>query len=296
MSNKLSKITHSIIKDILYIEPLEGDVCTSIIKEELQKDRPSMIARFGSTEIKAILYPNFPSIIKPFMKKRVFGNMEILSGFFPSNEKTIAKFSELMYEDMKLLDVLGCWRIEERFLQKYFPLAQRIKLSTLEPYLQKDPWSEVLENKKVLVIHPFNTTIESQYFNNRELLFEDSRVLPKFKSFETIKAVQTIAGNGAEFPDWFAALDFMKAEIDKKDFDIAIIGCGAYGFPLAAHVKRIGKKAIHLGGPTQMLFGIKGKRWVENDNFNDIINKYFVLPGDTDKIINASKVEDGCYW
>lgn len=296
MSNKLSKITHSIIKDVLYIAPLEGDVCTSIIKEELQKDKPSMIGRFGSTEIKAILYPNFPRIIKPFLKKRVFGNMEILSGFFPINDKAIAKFSELMYEDMKLLDVLGCWRIEERFLQKHFPSAKRVKLSTLEPYLQKDPWSEVLENKKILVIHPFNSTIESQYFNKRQLLFQDSRVLPKFKSFETIKAVQTIAGNGAEFPDWFAALDFMKAEIDKKDFDIAIIGCGAYGFPLAAHVKRIGKKAIHLGGPTQMLFGIKGKRWMENDNFSDIINKYFVLPGETDKIINSAKVEDGCYW
>jgi hypothetical protein len=296
MSSKFSNLTHNFIKEMLYVPPLEGEICTSIIKEELQKDKSSMIARFGSVEIKAILYPNTPSIIKPFINNKVCSAMHMNAGFFPSNEKTIHKFSELMYEDMKLLDVLGCWRIEERFLQKHFPLAQRIKLSTLEPYLQKDPWSEVLENKKVLVIHPFNTTIESQYFNKRELLFEDLRVLPKFKSFETIKAVQTIAGNAAEFPDWFAALDFMKAEIDKKDFDIAIIGCGAYGFPLAAHVKRMGKKAIHLGGPTQMLFGIKGKRWMENDNFNDIINKYFVLPGDTDKIINSSRVEDGCYW
>jgi hypothetical protein len=296
MSSKLSNLAHHFIKEMLYTPPLEGEVCTSIIKEELVKDKPSMIARFGSVEIKAVLYPKTTSIIKPFIKNKVFSAMHINAGFFPTTEKTIDKFSELMYEDMKLLDVLGCWRIEERFLQNYFPLAKRIKLSALEPYLQKDPWSEVLENKKILVIHPFNTTIESQYFNKRELLFTDSRVLPKFKSFETIKAVQTIAGNGAEFADWFAALDFMKAEIDKKDFDIAIIGCGAYGFPLAAHVKRMGKKAIHLGGPTQMLFGIKGKRWMENDNFTDIINKYFVFPSDSDKIINSSKVEDGCYW
>jgi hypothetical protein len=296
MSSKLSNLAHQFIREMLYTPPLEGEVCSSIIKEELGKDKPSMIARFGSVEIKAVLYPKTPGVIKPFIKNKVFSPMNINAGFFPTNERTIDKFSELMCEDMKLLDVLGCWRIEERFLQKHFPTAKRVKLSALEPYLQKDPWSEILENKKVLVIHPFNTTIESQYFNKRELLFQDSRVLPKFKSFETIKAVQTIAGNGAEFPDWFAALDFMKAEIDKKDFDIAIIGCGAYGFPLAAHVKRIGKKAIHLGGPTQMLFGIKGKRWMENDNFNDIINKYFVLPGDSDKITNSSKVEDGCYW
>lgn len=296
MSGKLSKLAHKIIKDALYVPPLEGEICSSIIKEELENDKPSMIARFGSTEIKAILYPSFPFYIRPFIKKRVFGNMFTLSGFFPSNKETIQKFSKMMLEDMKLLDVLGCWRIEERFLQKHFPLAKRVALNTLEPYLQEDPWSEILKNKKILVIHPFNHTIESQYFNKREQLFTDKRVLPEFKSFETIKAVQTIAGNKADFKDWFEALDYMKAEIDKKDFDIAIIGCGAYGFPLAAHVKRLGKKAIHLGGPTQMLFGIKGKRWMENNDFTNIINNYFVLPGDEDKIQNATKVEDGCYW
>lgn len=296
MSNSLSKLTHSFIKKILYTPPQEGEVCTTIIKKELENEKPSMIARFGSTEIKAILYPSFPFYVRPFVKKRVFENMFTLSGFFPSNEQSIRKFSKMMLEDMQLLDVLGCWRIEERFLQKYFPIAKRIKLSTLEPYLQKDPWSEVLKDKKVLVIHPFNATIENQYFNKREQLFADKRVLPEFQSFETIKAVQTIAGNGADFNDWFEALNYMKAEMDKKDFDIAIIGCGAYGFPLAAHAKRMGKKAVHLGGPTQMLFGVKGKRWVANDNFKEIINDYFVFPEDTDKIKNASKVEEGCYW
>ena len=296
MSNSISKLTHNIIKKMLYTLPEEGEVCTTIIKSELVSNKPTMIARFGSTEIKAILYPSFPFFIRPFVKKRVFGNMYTLSGFFPSNEATIRKFSKLMIEDMKLLDVLGCWRIEERFLQKYFQSAKRIKLNTLEPYLQKDPWSEVLENKKVLVIHPFNTTIESQYTNNREQLFVDKRVLPQFKSLETIRAVQTIAGTDSTFSDWFEALDYMKAEMDTKDFDVVIIGCGAYGFPLAAHAKRRGKKAIHLGGPTQMLFGIKGKRWIENENFKAILNKHFVFPEDTDKIKNASKVEEGCYW
>jgi hypothetical protein len=296
MSTKLSQFAHKIIKDVLYVHPIDGAICSSIIKEELEKNKPSMIARFGSVEIKAILYPKAPTILQPLIKKSVFSTMNINAGFFPTNEKTIRQFSEMMYEDMKLLDILGCWRIEERFLQKQYSLAKRIELSALESYLQEDPWTSVLENKKILVIHPFNTTIEKQYFNNREYLFKDKRVLPRFKSLETIKAVQTVAGNDSIFPDWFTALDFMKSEIDKKDFDIAIIGCGAYGFPLAAHVKRLGKKAVHLGGPTQMLFGVKGKRWMEFDNFKDIINDYFVFPDNEDKIKNATKVEDGCYW
>lgn len=36
----------------------------------------------------------------------------------------------------------------------------------------------------------------------------------------------------------------MKSEIDKCDYDVCLIGCGAYGFPLAAHVKHKGKQAI----------------------------------------------------
>jgi glycerol-3-phosphate dehydrogenase len=55
-----------------------------------------------------------------------------------------------------------------------------------------------------------------------------------------------------------------KKRSTKKDYDVALIGCGAYGLPLASHVKRKGKQSIHLGGGLQLLFGIKGKRWDDN--------------------------------
>jgi len=297
MSNFLSHQAHRILKQFIHVKSLDGDICSSLIKEELQKDKPSMIARFGSVEIKAVLYPKMPYLIRIAMKKWAITDMELLAGFYPATKANLQKFSDLMIEDMKLLDILGSWRMEERFFQKYYPLAIKVKLNTLEPYLQKDPWTEVLEGKKILVIHPFSETIEYQYLNNRKLLFEDKRVLPEFKTLETIKAVQTIAGNNRGiFKDWFEALDYMKGEIDKKDFDIAIIGCGAYGFPLAAHVKRLGKKAIHLGGATQLLFGIKGKRWIERDDFKSIINNYFVSPKDQDRPENSRTVEGGSYW
>jgi hypothetical protein len=304
MSSKLSQLFHKIVKSKVNLIPVSNQEASLYIKNELSSAKPCMIARFGSTEIKAVLFPQTPWFLKFIIKKMMnydavnkeFVNMKILSGFFPSNETSIAKFSSLMHKDMKELDVLGSWRFEERFLASHFSKAKIVSLDNLEPYLQENPWSEILKDKKVLVIHPFNKTIEDQYHNKRRLLFEDPRVLPEFKSLQTIKAVQTLAGNKAEYSDWFAALESMKSEIDAKDFDIAIIGAGAYGFPLAAHIKRLGKKAIHLGGPTQMLFGIKGKRWIDNPKFKNIINEHFVFPSDLDKISNASKVEDGCYW
>lgn len=43
----------------------------------------------------------------------------------------------------------------------------------------------------------------------------------------------------------------MESEIDKADFDVALIECGAYGFPLAAYCKSIGKQGIQIGESLQ---------------------------------------------
>ena len=89
----------------------------------------------------------------------------------------------------------------------------------------------------------------------------------------------------------------MKQEIDCCDYEIALIGCGAYGMDLAAHVKRRGKIAIHLAGWTQMLFGIYGNRWLEDQPaYRRLINEYWVRPLESEKAAGAEKVENGCYW
>jgi hypothetical protein len=92
----------------------------------------------------------------------------------------------------------------------------------------------------------------------------------------------------------------MKDEMDKISYDIALIGCGAYGFPLSAHAKRTGHKAVHLGGALQLLFGINGKRWDKFYNtdydYSTLPNDYWISPGDDFKPKTFEKVEDGCYW
>jgi hypothetical protein len=287
---------NTLLKKIFYSPSLAGDVGAAIVRQELQNSKPSMIARFGSNEIKGVLYPQMPSLVRLLTRKRVFSPMRDAAGFFSISDGAIAKFSSLMIEDMKLLDILGSWRIEEKLLLKYFPHAKRIELKSLEPYLSENPWSEILEGLKVLVVHPLSTSIERQYYEKRELLFKDKRILPRFKTLETVKAVQTIAGNKGEFKDWFEALEFMKAILDSKDYDVAILGCGAYGFPLAAHVKRSGKKAIHLGGATQLLFGIKGRRWDNHPLISPLYNEHWIRPSLEDVPTGAEKVENGCYW
>ena len=120
--------------------------------------------------------------------------------------------------------------------------------------------------------------------------------MPEFKLI-TLKAVQTIAGEkDVRFTNWFEALSYMIEKALQIDFDIAIIGCGAYGFPLAASLKCAGKQAIHLGGVTQILFGIKGKRWIENPRDKIPFNDSWVYPKLSETPEKKDIVEAGCYW
>ncbi len=108
--------------------------------------------------------------------------------------------------------------------------------------------------------------------------------------------MQTIAGNKSQYADWFKALEAMKNAMDAVEYDVAIIGCGAYGFPLAAHAKRKGKVAVHLGGATQILFGIRGNRWDANPQISSLYNEWWVRPAPEERVGGAERVENACYW
>jgi hypothetical protein len=275
---------------------LADGAAAAAIRGMLEGNAPGMVARFGSTEIKAVLWPHLPWVLKRVAERRVISNMTVASGFFPPSRAAIERFSALMYDDMGQLDILGSWRPEEYLLHRHLLNVTRVPLPALEPYLSAHPWSETLEGRRVLVVHPFSKTIESQYNHHRRQIFEDCRVLPKFGSLATIRAVQTIAGNKSQYSDWFQALQAMKVAMDAIDYDVAIIGCGAYGLPLAAHAKRQGKIAVHLGGATQILFGIRGNRWDADPQISRLYNEWWVRPAPEERVPGADRVENACYW
>lgn len=275
----------------------------------LHADKPCMIARFGSVELQAVVdYLNPPTLrnASRFVKGKVpsWGyspstkrTMRINAGFFPATKPMLDRFGKLMMDSAPMVDLLGSWREEEFLVWPYMSKATRAPLYALEPYYFDNPWTPALEGKKVLVVHPFEDTIRKQHEEDRyKHLFSDKRLVPNFE-LQTIKAVQSIAGNKpAEFDDWFQALDWMKSEIDKRDFDIAIIGCGAYGFPLAAHVKQIGKKAVHLGGAVQNLFGIWSNAVNNSPEMNSIRNEYWVRASAQEIPNGIELVENSRYW
>ncbi len=256
-----------------------------------------MIGRIGSVEIQAInavlnkengLIHKIPDIYSNTLCNN--------AGFFPNNIDMMNRFVQVYQEAAKALDVAAVFGVhdEDYFYHEFSRVQKYIVLTSLEAYYLKNPWTKCLKGKKVLVVSPFAKTIEKQY-KKRELLFSNPDILPSFE-LKTLKAVQTIGSNTAGYNTWFDALDYMKTEMSKIDFDIVLLGCGAYAFPLAAYAKSLGKKAVVIGGATQILFGIKGKRWDNHPKISKLYNEFWTRP-DVDEIPKDNeKVENGCYW
>lgn len=281
-------------RDIISIEN-----ANDIIYELIASGKPFMLARLGETEVRAIadalgIRLGAKRNADKERLKRLYNN----AGVFPYGEDMEIRFMEYYCRFLSEADVLGVWNtfMQDYIIDKYVGLNTILtELKSLEPYYNKLPWSRALQGKKVLVIHPFSESIKKQYLK-REQLFDNNDILPEFE-LTTLQAVQTIAGcKDDRFNNWFEALDYMYDEAMKRDFDVAILGCGAYGFPLAARIKKAGKQAIHLGGATQILFGIKGTRWDNHPFISKLYNSNWIRPDESEKPTNSGSVENSCYW
>ena len=283
------------------------------IRKAIQNNPPGMmICKFGTIELDALCccLRNKRGLTFDDCCDYIHGKcsifpediVELLSnnaGFFPADVKLQYKFADLMESDLKYIDILASYIDEERYLSDELRHCIKVNLDGLyAPFKWTQPWTKELAGKNILVIHPFAESIKNQY-KRRYKLFDNPEVLPEFGSLTVIKAVQSIAGNGPStgFKDWFEALEYMEDKMDAASYDIALIGCGAYGMPLAAHAKRRGKIGIHLGAWVQMLFGIYGNRWIHDQpEYAKFINEYWIRPSKAETPKNFERVENGCYW
>ena len=266
--------------------------------EAIKNNVPFLVARFGDAELRATVYAyerelgirnKFPPYIKNVMHMN--------AGFFPATDESLYEFGKAILQSIKQVDIWGVWFniLEDYFTCKFRSEADLVPLEALEPYrMQGVPWSAALKGKKVLVVHPFANTIQAQY-KKRELLFPNTDVLPEFELI-TYKAIQTNAGGTCIYDTWFEALDAMFEDIKTIDFDVAIVGCGSYGLPLSAKIKKLDKQVMHLAGATQLLFGIRGARWDVRPELQYLFNEHWTRASDDEKPKLAKEVEGGCYW
>src|SRR5690606_3811826 len=99
------------------------------------------------------------------LSDRMKWNMTNNAGFYPVDDRSLELFSNIYFESVNEVDLMGVWYNvgEKEICETYCNAKTYVELNCLEPYYFDDPWSELLKGKKVLVIHPFEKSIQQQF-------------------------------------------------------------------------------------------------------------------------------------
>lgn len=296
------------------------DLLFSRIGHCLSTKQSLLIGRIGGSEARVIGAWYRRQELKNFRIKLIFNllwpgpygkrakQLQKGAGFYPIDHKSIDKFVNLYSEIIPEIDILGAWgkafAWPEYLVKSSIPF---IPLESLSPWVdtwsrkvgygqkgelkQHHPWSEAFNDKKILVVTPFSDSASSQ-LARINLVFPD--FYPKMR-VTFVKAPMTMGG-ATDGYSWFEKLEKTKFELEKNEFEIALVSAGSYSLPIAAHAKKMGKIGIHTGGALQLFFGILGKRWENEQWLRDVINEFWIRPSTAETPKVAGEVEDGCYW
>jgi hypothetical protein len=226
------------------------------------------------------------------------------AGIAAPDSRSLDRFASIYLASLPFADLIGMWREErvEGMNQLVDWLSDPGAAFTgsfrdLEPWAAHaagaQPWTQALAGKTVLVVHPFVSSIQAQYERRRKIK-TICDILPDF-ILTNIKPPVTFAGC-EDASSWERNLQGLMGKVAREPFDVALIGCGAYGLPLGAFVKQLGRIAIHLGGATQLLFGIRGNRWDQRPKYVPFMDDSWVSPLKTERPPGADQVEQACYW
>lgn len=270
-----------------------------VMSEALLSGMPTAIAKVGASELRTCReIGELRTGSRTALSKSILHELHLHSGVFPPTQDSFVRFADRYVADARLIDVLGVWYLEgeSEFVERHVPSARLIRIVPLEPYTSElNPWSMHLAGKRVVVVSPFARSIEAQYARRAEVWRARPEVLPEFR-LRTVMAPLSDFLVKSPYPDWFLALDALKRELAAEPFDVAIIGAGAFSIPLAVESKRLGGIGIHLGGATQLLFGVLGGRWDKSEFLRQFVNDAWVRPSGDERPPNFKRMEGGSYW
>lgn len=261
------------------------------IKHRIRNNIPLSVSKIGSERLEAI------NSYLSNNNSDVSSGLHINSGVFPTGSNP--SFFTTFVNGMKQLDYIN---IPGGQLHTNIGTIKRMdNYKALFPCQFQNPWTEELRGKTVLAISPFTKSIGYQ-FNRRELVWGDKvkKIMPF--NLVTLKAPLSYAicneeERKIEFGDnksWTDVYNDLTKQMNDIDFDLLMVGAGAYGIPLCSYAKSLGKIGIDTGGGTQLIFGIRGGRW--RTNHSELFNEHWILPSKEETPSGVNKVEGGCYW
>lgn len=225
------------------------------------------------------------------------------AGFYPKTPEGLLESAKIYYRSVESLNApydaaasFGMYD-DDDWWYCLNPKLTHLGSRSLEPfYFMENPWSKYLDGKTVLIVAHFIETIRCQ-LRVREKLYPGTSLLPPGVKFKFVRTFQTSMASKLPHNSYGETINATLDIIDAQEpYDIALISAGAYGMPFAQHIRKNGHSAIYIGGGLQIMFGIKGNRWLGHNVINKFFNKHWIYPLKVDTPDWHMTFEDSAYW
>jgi len=256
--------------------------------------------KVGTTELLALefahrwLRPSFPPSAS---WRRPAYRLFIDSGVFPVKKPQFEEFIRVYLEALRQADGLYLWQ-KDPFLRDFETTLASKYAKGAVPITGHDLCYQMVHriaDLRWLVVSPFVKTMKAQ-LSRLDLIHGVPRKNDPFgfvqKTCRFLQCPHLASLENSPYKNWSEGLTVLSKKALAEDFDICIVGAGAWSLPLLKIIKENGRKGLHLGGETQLMFGIKGTRW----DTNGIYNEWWIRPLPEETPSSYRKKERGCYW
>lgn len=273
------------------------------MEEFIGRSGSMIYGKIGTTELQALefadrwLRPAWPASLS---WRRQARRLFIDSGVFPADRDQFDAFIRIYRESLRNLDGVCLWQnnpfwraYEEKVVRRRCPQASAIPLECLSPFAVLGAISKA----RWLVVSPFTQTMERQVPHLPKILRDFSwsgELAEVHRTCQFLRCPLFSYLEKSPFGSWSEGLEKLGNEIQRMKFDVALVGAGAWSIPLLAIVRKMGRKGIHLGGATQIAFGIKGRRW--DQYWGKHYNEFWTRPASEETPAGCEQKEGGCYW
>ena len=277
--------------------------------------RAFAMGKIGWSEKQWLYYPVVLSRVMDLKKRRAYETMMAYlsvrqAGIFPPDPGFIRRFVDRYLDDLRNLDSLGLFLDNAaRELEIIREHAVRTKLAY---YRDQEPpkkeyggakycYLQNLQDRKILIVCPFGGFLASRL---KEGTYEAvwRKTAKRWFYPRSVQAIEFPYGFEAttrkRYTDALQLFEEITDQMKRVSYDVALIGAGGLGIPLASFAKNQGKVGLSLGGHLQVVCGVLGKRWRTSELFRRryITEAWVELPRRYHPSNPLESTDSGDYW
>jgi len=300
---------------------LDLDTASKWLCEKITNQTAGFSAgKIGTSELNALMfYLQREKQNKSPYPQYIIREMTENAGFWSPNQTSIHDSLDLWAQDileaLSNLDAVVSWSPsaktqELQILNQYSPNAKKIVLRALEPYYTPEyQYTTKMTKGPIAVVSPFAESIKKQWSIIHEVfppIGLAGQMWPQNQTLIPIRAPYGPAMTQANLSlSWsidilnegpLQAIQYLADQVSQSGAKYALVGIGALSLLLVHELKKRHIVAIHTGGGTQIMFGIKGNRWQNHSVISNFFNPSWTKPSQNEIPSEAQKVERSCYW